>query len=188
MQDVELFTPGGNFDFLLASANSIAYFNKNKCIDKWQPTSNGLKQILFDPMRSRFLLLFDDRLQSYSPGKKAATVFKSNNLNCMELTENNTILIIGTQDGCFELDAASFEQRSALQKKLPCTDIRCIRQIGESVWFGTSRGALCRGHLARDSRAGRPRHVVSLVASGPCRKPVGVVWLRLFRGLYVKRL
>jgi hypothetical protein len=141
MQDVELFTPGSDFDFLLASANSIAYFNKNKCVDKWQTTRNGLKQILFDPICNLFLLLFGDRLESYSPGQKAATVFRSNNLNCMELIENNTVLIIGTQDGYIELDSDSLKQRSDLQKKLPCTDIRCIRQIGESVWFGTSRGA-----------------------------------------------
>ncbi|MBW1945782.1 MAG: hypothetical protein JRJ51_23570, partial [Deltaproteobacteria bacterium] len=159
MPDVGLFAPGSNFDFLLAGKNSLAYFNQGKCVDEWQTAQAGAKQILFDSARSRFLLLYDDRLECFNPGKKAAIVFESSNLNCMELISNDTALVIGTQDGYLELDAGSLKPRSDLQKKLPCTDIRCIRQIGESVWFGTPRGASCRGHLARDSRAGRPRHV-----------------------------
>ena len=141
MPDAELFVPGRSFDFLLAGKNSLAYFNQGKCVDKWQTARNGAKQILFDRTRSRFLLLFDDRLECFSPGKKTATVFESDNLNCMELIKNNTALVIGTQDGYIELDADSLKPRSDLQKKLPCTDIRCIRQIGKSVWFGTPRGA-----------------------------------------------
>ena len=137
----ELFVPGSNFDFLLAGKSSLAYFNQGKCVDKWQTARVGAKQILFDRAHSRFLLLFDDRLECFSPGKKAATVFEGDNLNCMELIKSNTVLVIGTQDGYIELDADSLKPRSDLQKKLPCTDIRCIRQIGESVWFGTPRGA-----------------------------------------------
>jgi len=141
MPDAGLFVPGGNFDFLLADTNAIAYLNPDKSIDKWQTARSGARQILFDPTRSRFLLLFDDKLESFSPGKKATTVFQSDNLNCMELIKNNTVLVIGTQEGYIELDADSLKQRSDLKKKLPCTDIRCIKQIGESVWFGTPRGA-----------------------------------------------
>ena len=141
MPDAGLFVPGSNFDFLLARKNSLAYFNQGKFVDEWQTARTGAKQILFDRARSRFLLLFDDRLESFSPGTKAATVFENGNLNCMELIKNEAALVIGTQDGYIELDADSFVLRSDLQKKLPCTNIRCIRQIGESVWFGTPRGA-----------------------------------------------
>ena len=141
MPDARLFVPGSSFDFLLAGKNSLAYFNQGKCVDKWDTARTGAKQILFDRTRNRFLLLFDDRLEFFSPGTKAATVFESGNLNCMGLIKNDTVLVIGTQDGYLELDADSLKPRSDLQKKLPCTDIRCIRQIGESIWFGTPRGA-----------------------------------------------
>jgi len=141
MPDAGLLTPGSNFDFLLASENSIAYFNKGKCVDRWKTIRSGAEQILFDPTRSRFFLLFDDRLECFAPGRKTTTVFKSSNLNCMELIKNNTVLVIGTQDGYLELDANSLKPRSELQKKLPSTDIRCIRQIDEKLWFGTPKGA-----------------------------------------------
>jgi hypothetical protein len=141
MPDAELFTPGSNSDFLLAGKKSIAYFSQDKPIEKWQTAQSGTTQILYDQTRNRFLLLFDDHLESFSPGKKTATVFESNNLNCMGLIKNDTVLIIGTQDGYIELDAGSLKRRSNLQKKLPCTEIRCIRQISKSVWFGTPQGA-----------------------------------------------
>jgi len=149
MPDAGLFVPGSSFDFLLAGKNSLAYFNQGKCVDEWQTAQARAKQILFDRTRSRFLLLFDDRLECFSPGTKAATVFESGNMNCMELIKNEAVLVIGTQDGYIELDADSFVRRSDLQKKLPCTDIRCIRQIGESVWFGTPRGAFALGSDGR---------------------------------------
>ena len=141
MPDAELFEPGGKFDFLLAGKNSIAYFDQNECIENWQTAQNGAKQILFDPVRNRFLLLFNEKIECFNPGTKAALVFKSGNLNCMELIKNNKVFIIGTQDGYIELDAGSLKPWLDRQKKLPCTDIRCIRHIGESVWFGTPRGA-----------------------------------------------
>jgi hypothetical protein len=141
MPDAGLFVPGNNFDFLLAGKDSLAYFNQGKCAEKWQTTRNSVKQILFGRTRNSFLLLFDDRLECFKPSKKTTTVFESDNLNCMGLINNDTVLIIGIQDGYIELDAESLKPRSGLQKKLPCTDIRCIKQIGESVWFGTPRGA-----------------------------------------------
>jgi hypothetical protein len=139
--DAGLFMPGSNFDFLLAGENSAVYFNKGKCVGKWETAPKQTKQILFNETRNRFLLLFKNKLESFSPGNKASTVFESGNLNCMELIRNDKVLIIGTQDGYIELDATSFNRRSALKKKLPCTDIHCIKQIDESVWFGTPRGA-----------------------------------------------
>ncbi len=43
-------------------------------------------------------------------------------------------------DKYFRADSNSFE-RGKTGKRLPCTDIRCIRAIGETMWFGTPQGA-----------------------------------------------
>jgi hypothetical protein len=141
MPDAESFTPGNNLDFLLTGKKSIAYFNDGKQVEEWQTGRNEAKQILFDGTHNRFLLLFDDRLESFNPGKKVALAFEGGNLNCIELIKDNSVLIIGTQDGYIKLDAESLKPRSDLQNKLPCTDIHCIRQINDSVWFGTPEGA-----------------------------------------------
>ncbi|MCH7558230.1 MAG: hypothetical protein IIB56_12355 [Planctomycetes bacterium] len=141
MPDAGLFKMGSNFDFLVTGKDTLAYFEQDKRVDKWEISPRHIKQLFFDRMRNRFLLLSNHQLDCFSPGKKVTTVFEAKNLNCLELMSDNTVLIVGTQDGYIELDANSFRQQSALQKELPWTDIRCVRQIGEKVWFGTSRGA-----------------------------------------------
>jgi hypothetical protein len=156
MPDAGLFEPGSNFDFLLAGQNSLAYFNQGKRVDTWQTTRKGAKQILFDTAHNRFLLLFDGGLECFIPGRKSVIVFESSSLNCMELIKNNTVIIIGTPDGYIELDADSLKLQSDLQNKLPCTDIRRIRQIGELVWFGTPQGAFALdGNGRRDYYASK---------------------------------
>lgn len=141
MNEAGLFEMGSDFDFLLAGKNTLAFFNQGKCLEKLKTTPAPVKQLLFDPTHKQYLLLSRDRLDCFIPGKGLTKVFEGKDLNCMALTNNDSVLAVGTQDGFVELDAASFDRRPALQKKLPCTDIRCIRQVGESVWFGTPEGA-----------------------------------------------
>ncbi len=141
MPDVGLFKMGSDFDFLVTGQDTLAYFEKDKSVYRFEIAQKLIKQLYFDWKRSRFLLLSNDRFDCFQPGKGIKKVFEGRDLNCLELTSDNTSLILGTQDGYIELDANSFHQRSTLQKKLPCTDIRCVKQIGEKVWFGTSRGA-----------------------------------------------
>ncbi len=137
MPDAGLFKMGSNFDFLLTGKDTLAYFEQGKRVDKRETAQRHIKQLFFDRMRNRFLLLSNQQLDCFSPGKKVTTVFEAKNLNCLELMSDNTVLIVGTQDGYIKLDANSFRQQSALQKELPWTDIRCVRQIGEKIWFGT---------------------------------------------------
>ncbi|MHC4489629.1 MAG: ligand-binding sensor domain-containing protein, partial [Planctomycetota bacterium] len=144
MPDVRLFKMGSNFNFLVTGRDVLAYFEQSKCVDKWERGQRYIKQLFFDKIRNRFLLLSNRQLDYFSPGKGITKVFEGRDLNCLELASDNTALIVGTQDGYIELDVDSFRQRSALQKKLPWTDIRCVKHIGEKVWFGTSRGAFAR--------------------------------------------
>jgi hypothetical protein len=141
MSDVGLFEMGSNFDFILTGQDTLAYFEKDKGVYKLEMAQKHIKQLCFDRKRNRFLLLSNDRLDCFSTGEGITKVFEGGDLNCLELMSNENILIIGTQDGYIELDAESFSKKSALQKKLPCTDIRCVKQIDEKIWFGTSGGA-----------------------------------------------
>lgn len=141
MADVGLFEMRRNFDFLLSGKNSLAYFEQSKKIETLETTQRSIKQLLFDKKRNRFLILSDSQLSCFSPGKEIKKVYEAGNLNCIELINDNTVILVGTKDGYIELDANSFDQQSTLKKELPWPDINCIRQIGEKVWFGTPRGA-----------------------------------------------
>ncbi|MHC4106093.1 MAG: ligand-binding sensor domain-containing protein, partial [Planctomycetota bacterium] len=140
MADVGLFEMGKSFDFLLSGENALTYLNQSKNIENLKMAQKNIKQLLFDRKRNRFLILSDNQLDCFQPEKKIKKVFEGRNLNCIELINDNMALLVGTKDGYIELDANTFNKKSALKKKLPCTDIRCIKQIGEKVWFGTSRG------------------------------------------------
>lgn len=141
ISDAGLFKLGNNFDFLLAGDDVLAYFGQGKCLDQWKAPQSRIRQILFDQARNRFFIISGRQVDRYTPEKGTTTIFKGDNLNSIELIRNNSILVIGTPDGYIELDAASFRQHSALKNKLSCTDIRCIKQIDDAVWFGTSTGA-----------------------------------------------
>ena len=143
--DAALFEMGNHSDFLLAGDDMLAYFDRTKYVNQWNISQTKVKQIVFDQSHNRFLILSGHQVDCYTPGKEITTVFKHDYLNCMELIHNDSILIIGTSDGYIELSADSFSQRSPLKNRLPCTDLRCVRQIGQSIWFGTPNGvfALC---------------------------------------------
>jgi len=148
LPDAELFRMGSDFSFLLAGKDSLAFFSGGKCVDRFE-TAQPVKQLLFDPTHNRYLILAENQITCLAPGGKITKVFEvslaipdgSTNLNCFELTDGGSTLIIGDAEGYIELDADSFGVKVAVQKKLPCTDIRCIKQIGDSLWFGTSSGA-----------------------------------------------
>jgi len=140
MHEAKLFKMAGDSDFLFAAEDSIAYFRQGKCTERQQVKQIQIKQLFFDREHKRFLLLSDRRLDSFLPSKEVATVFKGPSLNCLELTSDGRILV-GTTDGYIELDAESFRHEAAPQTKLPWTDIRCIKQIGDKIWFGTPKGA-----------------------------------------------
>ena len=160
MPQAKLFKMAGDFDFLVAAEDSIAYFRQGRATFRQQMNQIQIKQLFFDREHERFLLLSDHQLaalaagqlDAFLPGKEVATVFKGPNLNCLELTSSGRVLV-GTTDGYIELDAESFRHQAAPQTKLPWTDIRCIKvarasspwshgQDGRAtIWFGTPKGA-----------------------------------------------
>ena len=131
MHDARLFEMGRDFDFLLTGEGAVTYSSKAGDVRQLEAPQAEVRQLLFDGRRNRFLILSNDAVCCYAPGKKCKKVLEDENLACLELADNNTILIVGTRDGYVELDAGSFRRRSGMNQKLPCTDIRCVRQIGK---------------------------------------------------------
>ena len=60
--DVGLFKMQSDSDFLVNGRNELAYFNQGKCVDKWDMVRRHIKQLSFDKMRNRFLLLSNHQL------------------------------------------------------------------------------------------------------------------------------
>lgn len=138
--DAGLLAMGENLQFLLAGGKRLTRFRKQAGMSA-VVMPEKVRQIAFDGTQGRFLLLGGNTLWCFDPGRSNSPAFHHANLTCMALIDKNHTLLVGTSDGYLRLDPKSLEPLSNAETKLPCADIRCIKEIGEKIWFGTPRGA-----------------------------------------------
>lgn len=103
------------------------------------------KQIAFDRQQHQFLHLTDGALWRVTPDGDESVILRRENMTCFALTDTDEILI-GSSDGYLRLESGTSEQSPTMERKLPCTDIRCIRPIDGKIWFGTPHGAFAMNH------------------------------------------
>jgi len=94
-----------------------------------------VKQIAFDAARRQFLVLNDKSLSYVAPDGERESALEREDLTCFELKSTGEVLV-GTPDGYLPLQGSG-----NIVTTLPCTNIRCIKTIGERTWFGSPRGA-----------------------------------------------
>ena len=141
MPGARLVVPVAFPQFLVVAPNAAALFSGESRIELWQMGEDAIRSAGFDSRRKRFLLLTDKYVLCAEPGGESRKVFHGDKLTCLALLHDRNELLVGSSDGCFRLDADSFQPLSEVERKLPCTAITCIRLIGDSLWFGTSKGA-----------------------------------------------
>ena len=140
---------GDRFAFLLAAGQSVACFNQAGEMSR-AVMPGKIRQVVFDETRRRFLLLGEESLWCYAPGRAAPATSRRVGATCMALSRGGRALLLGTTDGYLRLDAGSLAPLSDRETRLPWPEIRCIREIGAKVWFGTPRGAFALhpgGHI-----------------------------------------
>ncbi len=136
-----LLTPADGSDFLLLANQRLAYVHGNEPVRDWQFDGAAVRQAVFDAKHKQFLLLTGRGLWRLDPQRELALVFECGNGNCLSFSDGGKMLLVGTSDGLLRLDPDSFKQQSDVLTRLPCTEIRCLRTIGEDIWCGTPSGA-----------------------------------------------
>jgi hypothetical protein len=126
---------GSLSSFVVVGEDEAVRFEGNKAV-AWQGAGERVKQAAFDP-RPRQYLLLDACAYRWLGDLEPHIEYTP--LNCFDFSSDGRILLIGTSDGYFGLDPNWRKQE--MEERLPCTDIRCIRTIGECTWFGTPQGA-----------------------------------------------
>ncbi len=139
--DAKFVVMGENLDFALVAGSHAAYLNNGGLVGGWKDIEAEAKQCVFDGKRSRFFFLTDKALSCLERDGSMKVVFRYDNMNCLAITNDSNMLLIGTSDGYLTLNAGSFEQSSGVEKNLPCADVRCIENIDGRTWFGTPKGA-----------------------------------------------
>jgi hypothetical protein len=141
---------GSDFDFLVLTDERAVHFSNGKQCSHWSISQGRKKGVAYDCRHNRYLLLSGDSVVGLKPPASSCrktgagvTVFEGSSLNCLALADSNRTLLVGTADGYIPLDANCFRPRSDMKKWLPCSDIRCIVEIDDRIWFGTAMGAFC---------------------------------------------
>jgi hypothetical protein len=132
---------GNDFDFLLVGEGQAVRFREREPVQKWQLDEAGAKQVVFDRERKHYLLLTGSGLWCLAPGREGKLVLERRDLSCSAFSHDGKALLVGTANGYLRLDPNSFEPRAEVVTRVPCSEITCIRPIGEKTWFGTPRGA-----------------------------------------------
>ncbi|MEN8186329.1 MAG: hypothetical protein ABFR05_04275 [Bacteroidota bacterium] len=128
-----------DFTTLIASENELVLFEKKERV--WNRTIPNLKpqDIIYDKDGQRFLILGTDGVyQLKYPENEFSKVFDQSGFTAFTIFDNK--IIIGTGDGIINLDKKTFKLISE-NKKLPCTQITTLKNIDNSLWFGSKKGA-----------------------------------------------
>jgi hypothetical protein len=131
------FAVGRDFDVLVVAPGQIRYYHG---AGEYLEGSSNVIDVKYDGRKDRFLLLDPENLWVYSEGRKPERVLHGSDFTSMEVLSTGSELLIGTNDGFSRVNGDSFDKISTVQK-IPWTEISCICEIGDKLWFGTTRGA-----------------------------------------------
>ena len=133
------FAIGEAFTILIASQDELALFRDGKKL--WSKTESDLTPIatLFDKKGKRFIVLTKNAAYELKgDSSKLSKLYSGKNLTAVAVHKGN--IILGTTNGILTLSGASFSP-SAINQKLPATEITSIESINDALWFGSTKGA-----------------------------------------------
>lgn len=159
---------GASDDFLISDGASIHYVGKKGTLARETP-QGGVLDIRHDPARGGFWVLTPVALLRFDVRSlRLETIHRANGLTSFDLSKGRAW--VGTQDGYLTVDLQTKAVAGPFQK-LPVTNIRSVRAIGEKIWFGTANGAFAlRPDGKFDYYQGQrwmPGQVVSHIGEGP---------------------
>ena len=136
-----LFCGGEDFSFLITDGITIEFLKDSKLLTKLE-LDDKLIDIFFDRNRKLFWLLGEHSVTVFdSEAKRIQTKFKGTGFTCFALSNNGHELLIGTHNGFFKISADTGERTGNMNSRLPCTDLTVIKEIDNTLWFGSVNGA-----------------------------------------------
>jgi len=139
LDSAKIFAGGVDFTFLVSDGRKLVLV-KNSQILQEADFREEVRDIKYDLSNNLYWVLGSETISIFSPVKgEIEQILKKDNITCIEFSSGR--LIIGTNDGYFELDPGTGKTLSDISKRLPCTEITSITDIEGTLWFGTPSGA-----------------------------------------------
>ena len=169
MSDARHFAIATKERILIAAREHLMLLEEGKMAWEQQIESFEPLELLFDADRNRFLILSTQRVYQLDLHTRSFTqLYEGEELSAMEV--NGPQIILGTRSGILSLDGIT-GKASALNQRLPHTEISCIRSIRGRIWYGSSYGAFTEREAGKYTYYASERwlpdnHVLDL-AEGP---------------------
>lgn len=170
MPNAHIFCGGRDFAFLISDGQKLSLLQDSKSLWEGSLQNDEVQDIRYDALTNQFWILGTSSISVFSPELKEMTkVLDNKNVTCIEIAAER--LLVGTNDGYFEIDTKTKKQVGEIQRKMPSTELTIIRNIDGNLWFGSPSGAMLLQNDGRFSYYASRRwipsdHVVD-IAKGP---------------------
>jgi hypothetical protein len=137
-----IFEGDNDFGFLVSDKKSLHYVKNSETLWKGNLSDDEVLDIKFNSSSNTFVVLGKKSISTFSVQSKAfSNVLSGSDYTAFDVKGND--LIVGTNNGYFEFNLTTKKQ-SAIQQRLPWTDVTSVKVIGDKTWFGTSNGAFAK--------------------------------------------
>ena len=170
MPEAKIFCGGEDYTFLISDGKNLTLLQDSENLWEGQLSNDKVRDIKYDAESNLFWILGELSINIFSPeNKKISRILENNKITCIELIPDK--LVVGTNDGYFEIDLITKKQVSEVKQKMPWTDLTTISYIDNKIWFGSTSGAM----MLRDdntfsyyaSKRWIPSDTVVHIAKGP---------------------
>ena len=141
MPGANIFCGGDDFAFLISDGKNLTLLKDSKSLWDGSLSGDEVREIKYDATQKLFWILGKSSISTFSPeSKEVSKVVENENITCFELAPGK--VLVGTNDGYFEIDSKTKKQVGDVQKKMPWTELTTIRNIDGKIWFGSTSGAM----------------------------------------------
>ncbi|HBC78697.1 MAG TPA: hypothetical protein DCZ51_08700 [Bacteroidales bacterium] len=139
LDSAKIFAGGDDFTFLVSDGRKLVLVKDSQIL--WKADFPEIVcNIKYDIINNLYWILGVKTISIFSPvNGEMEQIIEKDNLTCIELFSGK--LVIGTDDGYFELDTRTRKLQSDVINRLPCAEIVTIVNIDGSLWFGSASGA-----------------------------------------------
>ena len=138
MPNANILEGGKDFSFLISDGESLQYLKDSKVI--WQgKTSEPIVDISFDATRNAFWILGKKSISFFSVKDVSYQKLSGAKISLVLLSSGGKEMVVGTNDGYFNMDTSTKKQKGEVNKKLPWTDLTASEEVNGKLWFGSTR-------------------------------------------------